>query len=198
MEGAYFYVGCWLLWLVATFFMKKTPERTALAAFALLMISSASLELKIGPMRAALSFFVLLFASCYGMVKQRPCSSLLMVWSTSGVAFAYAALRLLALFDPVWIWLDERWLLAWWLAIVSALFHRRLFARLVCVAMGGCQGEVVYALAIDRMAPDYVIGSFSFLDALAISVASLLVWEMIRFFAFQLEEKRPIRRTRQP
>lgn len=142
--------------------------------------------------------FCAFFSSCYVAVTQRPCGWLRMALSASGLAFAYAAFRLLALFDPVWIWLDGQWMLGWWMALISSLFHRRISARLLCLALGGCQGEVVYAMSILRMAPGYVLGSFSFLDALAISASSLLVWESIRFFSLQLEEKRPVRRTRQP
>ncbi|AEV19814.1 hypothetical protein GTCCBUS3UF5_25110 [Geobacillus thermoleovorans CCB_US3_UF5] len=198
MEGAYFYFFFWALWIAATFLMKKTVEQTKLAAFSLFMISSASMTVKISPIHMAASFFVLFFSSCYVAVTQRPCGWLRMALSASGLAFAYAAFRLLALFDPVWIWLDGQWMLGWWMALISSLFHRRISARLLCLALGGCQGEVVYAMSILRMAPGYVLGSFSFLDALAISASSLLVWESIRFFSLQLEEKRPVRRTRQP
>ncbi|MBB6283227.1 YphA family membrane protein [Geobacillus subterraneus] len=198
MEGMYFYFFFWSLWLVATFLMKKTAARTKLAVFALAMISSASLTVEVGRIHMALSFFVLFFSSCYTAVERKPYRPLLMALSASGLAFAYAAFRLLALFDPVWIWLDAQWMLAWWLALISCLFHRRLAARLLCLALGSCQGEAVYAAAIQRMAPDYVLGSFSFLDATAIGASCLLAWEMIRFLALQLEEKRPVGGTRQP
>ncbi|MBR2516703.1 hypothetical protein [Geobacillus sp.] len=197
MEGTYFYLFFWFIWIVATFLMKKTGERTRLAAFALVMISSASLTVEIGVVRATLAFFVLFLCSCYAAIEWRPCRLPFLALSASGLAFAYAAFRLLALFDPVWIWLDGQWMLAWWLVIVSSLFHRRFAARLLCLAFGGCQGEAVYAMAIHRMAPDYVLGSFSFFDAAAISASCLLIWEMIRFLSLQLEEKRPVRRARQ-
>ncbi|NNU83993.1 hypothetical protein ETC05_09080 [Geobacillus sp. BMUD] len=198
MEGVYFYFFFWALWIVATFLMKKTVERTKLAAFSLFMISSASITVKISPIQMGASFFVLFFSSCYVAVTQRPCGWLRMALSATGLAFAYAAFRLLALFDPVWIWLDGQWMLGWWLAFVSALFHRDATARLLCLALGGCQGEIVYAMAVSRMTPDDVIGAFSFLDAMSISASCLLVWESIRFLSLQLEEKRPVRRMRQP
>lgn len=59
MEGMYFYLFFWSVWLVATFFMKKTAVRTKLAVFALFMISSASLTVEVGSIHVALSFFVL-------------------------------------------------------------------------------------------------------------------------------------------
>ncbi|AOL34982.1 hypothetical protein BGM21_10965 [Geobacillus thermoleovorans] len=65
MEGAYFYFFFWALWIAATFLMKKTVERTKLAAFSLFMISSASMTVKISPIHMAASFFVLFFSSCY-------------------------------------------------------------------------------------------------------------------------------------
>ncbi|MEC5187619.1 hypothetical protein GGQ77_001366 [Geobacillus thermodenitrificans] len=198
MEGMYFYLFFWSVWIVATFFMKKTAVRTKLAVFALFMISSASLTVEVGSIHVALSFFVLFFFSCYTAVERRPCHPLLMALSASGLAFAYTAFRLLALFDPIWIWFDGQWMLAWWLALVSCLFHRGLVDRLLCLALGGCQGEAVYAAAIHRMGPDYVLGSFSFLDVTAISASCLLAWEMIRFLSLQLEEKRSVGRTRQP
>ncbi|MFC0297929.1 YphA family membrane protein [Geobacillus jurassicus] len=198
MEGACFYFFFWSLWIIATFLMKKSADRTKLAAFALLMISSASLTVKVGPFHAAASFFVLFFFSCYAAVKQRPCGWLRMALASSGLAFAYAAFRLLALFDPVWIWLDGQWMLAWWLAFVSVLFHRNVLARLLCLALGGCQGEIVYAMAVSRMASDDVLGSFSFLDAISIGASSLLVWESIRFLSMQFEEKRSVGGMRQP
>lgn len=42
MEGIYFYSFFWIIWIIATFFMKKSAWRTMLAAASLITIILSS------------------------------------------------------------------------------------------------------------------------------------------------------------
>jgi hypothetical protein len=198
MEGLYFYSFFWLIWMIATFFMKKTRQRTMLAASALITIILSSVSLYIGGFQVTLSFLFLFFLSCYFAAKQTLRKLLYLAIAALTIAFSYASFQLLVLFDPVWIWMDRAWMLAMILFIICFLFYENIQSRLLCLIIGSCQGEMLYSIITKRVSLSYVIGSFSFLDTVSISAFCLLIWTLLEQIAVYVNEKKQIRGTRQP
>jgi hypothetical protein len=174
MEGVYFYWCAWVCWIYATFLMKKTNERTYWAAGVLVLIIGSIHRVEAGFFSATYSFFVLVVASLYA-VQQSGIKLGNLVVSALSVAFLSASLRLLSVVDPVWVWMDERWMIAGSLACACLLLQRDASARMWTAVLGGCQGEVAYAAAVKGTFP-YTAGSLAFFDMLALACACLYVW----------------------
>ena len=198
MEGIYFYSFFWIIWMIATFFMKKTRQRTMVAAIALITIILSSASLYVGSFQVTLSFLFLFFLSCYFAAKQTRRKLLYLVIAALTIAFAYASFQLLALFDPVWIWMDRTWMLALMLFIICFLFYENIQSRLLCLMIGSCQGEMLYSIVSKRVSFSHVIGSFPFLDTVSISAFCLLIWTLFEQIAVYVDGKKQIRGTRQP
>jgi hypothetical protein len=198
MKGLYFYSFFWMIWMIATFFMKKTRQRTMLAAISLITIILSSVSLYIGSFHVTLSFLFLFFVSCYFAAKQTRRKLLYLVIAALTIAFAYTSIQLFVLFDPVWIWMDRTWMIAVMLFIICFLFYENIQLRLLCLIIGSCQGEVLYSIISKRVAFSYVIGSFSFLDTISISAFCLLIWTLFEHIAVYVDGKKQIRGTRQP
>lgn len=190
MEGIYFLSFFWILWITATFFMKKTCQRTMLAGAALIAIILSSVSLHIGSFRVTLSFLFLFFLSCYFVAKQTGRKLLYMVIAALTIAFAYASFQLLALFDPVWIWMDRTWMLAIVLVVICLLFYENIQSRLLCLVIGGCQGETLYSIISKKVSFPYVIGAFSFLDTVSVSAFCLLIWTLFEQIAVHVDRRR--------
>lgn len=198
MEGLYFYCFFWLVWMIATFFMKKTRQRTMVAAIALITIILSSASLYVGSFQVTLSFLFLFFLSCYFAARQTLRKLLYLVIAALTIAFSYASFQLLALFDPVWIWMDRTWMLALMLFIICFLFYENIQSRLLCLITGSCQGEMLYSIVSKRVSFSHVIGSFPFLDTVSISAFCLLIWTLFEQIAVYVDGKKQIRGTRQP
>ncbi|AEH47430.1 YphA family membrane protein [Parageobacillus thermoglucosidasius] len=197
MEGIYFYFFFWILWIISTFFMEKTRQRTMLAAAALIAIILSSVSLHIGSFHVTLAFLFLFCFACYFAAAQTCRKLLYMVIAALTTAFAYASFQLLALFDPVWIWMDRTWMLAMALVIICLLFYENIQSRLLCLVIGGCQGETLYSIVSQKVSFSHVIGSFSFLDTVSISAFCLLIWSLFEQITMHVSSKKTIKGTKQ-
>jgi hypothetical protein len=198
MDGIYFYSFFWIVWVIATFFMKKTAWRTMVAAVALITIILSSVSLNIGGFQVTLSFLFLFFLSCYYAAKQTRRKLVYMAIAVLTVAFAYTSFQLLVLFDPVWIWMDHRWMLATILVILCFLFYKNIQSRLLCLVIGSCQGEMLYSIISQKVSFSYIIGSYSFLDTVSLSACCTFIWALVDYIPVYIDGKKPIRGTRQP
>jgi hypothetical protein len=198
MDGIYFYSFFWIVWVIATFFMKKTAWRTMVAAAALITIIFSSVSLNIGGFQITLSFLFLFFLSCYYAAKQSRRKLVYMAIAVLTIAFAYTSFQLLVFFDPVWIWMDHRWMLAILLVILCFLFYENIQSRLLCLVIGSCQGEMLYSIISQKISFSYIIGSYSFLDTLSLSACCTFIWALVDYIPVYIDGKKPIRGTRQP
>jgi hypothetical protein len=198
MDGIYFYSFFWIVWVIATFFMKKTAWRTMVAAAALITIIFSSVSLNIGGFQITLSFLFLFFLSCYYAAKQSRRKLVYMAIAVLTVAFAYTSFQLLVFFDPVWIWMDHRWMLAILLVILCFLFYENIQSRLLCLVIGSCQGEMLYSIISQKISFSYIIGSYSFLDTVSLSACCTFIWALVDYIPVYIDGKKPIRGTRQP
>jgi hypothetical protein len=179
VEGVYFYWCSWVCWIFATFFMKKTKKRTVLAASVLITIILSAYNVTIGLFSVTFSFLFILFFAYYFVAKKTGWKLVYMFMATITVTLAYVSFHLLALVDPVWVWMDETWMLAMILMFVCLMFYHDVVSRLLSVIIGSCQGDILYAFVLKRFSFPYVIGSFSFLDALMISCTCIFVWSLL-------------------
>ncbi|WP_027408594.1 hypothetical protein [Anoxybacteroides tepidamans] len=178
MEGAYFYWCAWVCWIYATFLMKKTKKRTVLAAFMLVTIILSVHAVAIGPFSVMLSFLFVFFVSYCFIVQRSGWKFVYAFISMMAIAFVYASLQMFALIDPVWVWADQTWMLAILLMILCLMLGSNLSERLLYAAVGSCQGEIVYALAVKQIPLPYTVGSLSFFDLLSLLCACLIVWSI--------------------
>ncbi|NUK31248.1 hypothetical protein HT574_14445 [Parageobacillus sp. VR-IP] len=197
MDGIYFYSFFWIVWVIATFFMKKTAWRTMVAAVALITIILSSVSLNIGGFQITLSFLFLFFLSCYYAAKQSRRKLVYMAIAVLTIAFAYTSFQLLVLFDPVWIWMDRTWMLAIILLILCFLFYENIQSRLLCLVIGSCQGEMLYSIISHKISFSYIIGSYTFLDMVSLSACCMFIWALVDHIPVYIDGKKSIRGTRQ-
>jgi hypothetical protein len=89
---------------------------------------------------------------------------------------AYGSFQLFELFDPVWLILDRNWMFAVVLTYMIIMMHNDGFKRMITLIFGSIQGEIVYALVLDRYSIEIPVGSLQFLDVISISVCLILAW----------------------
>jgi hypothetical protein len=171
VDGIYFYWFSWILWVIYTFLMKKDKVRTLFAVILLILIMLSIYEATIGSFQLTLSYlFILVMAFYFVSLKTRWKLIYMLIGSTI-VTFAYVSFQLLALFDPVWVFLNPTWMLAIILTIITCMLYHDFYSRLLCFMIGSCQGDFLYAVILNDFSFPHVIGSLAFLDMLLISWA---------------------------
>ncbi|WP_199425933.1 YphA family membrane protein [Thermaerobacillus caldiproteolyticus] len=198
MEGIYFYIFFWMIWIIATFFMKKTERRTKLAAATLMTMALSRFGMNIGSFRVTLSFLFLLVSAYYLLAARQAVWNLAyMFLATITITFAYTSFRLLALCDPIWIWTNPTWMMAIILLIISFMFYRDMVARFLCLIIGSCQGDVLYAFVLKSFSFPYIIGSFSFFDTISVCCFCLLGWTLLEQLPLHVDLKKTAKGTKQ-
>lgn len=177
MEGLYFFWLAWMGWIWATFFLEKqNPFRIKIAGWLMVIIVSASFKLNIGYYEVNFSAFIitmLLFIETRG---KKTGAFLYLFLSSFILMLAYTSFMLFELFDPVWVFIDRKILIAAGSLYLTLLLHKTNHGRILSLIAGFLQGEIVFATILGKMEFPYLISSFAFLDSLLLSLAVLLAW----------------------
>jgi hypothetical protein len=179
VEGIYFYWLSWLIWIIYTFFMRKDRFRLFVCSHLLLLIILSAYEMTIGPFQFSFAYLFLLAVAYRFVMKRRGRAFIYFAFASAIVTITYVSFHLLALFDPVWIFMNETWMLACMLVCVTFALYRPFFSRLLLLTVGCCQGEFLYSFILRQFSFHNLIGSLFFFDGWMLSVSFLFAW---RFF----------------
>lgn len=182
MPGLIFLFSIWLIWIVVTFWMKKTNEfRFPIAAIILLLIILMPVHFDINRITISGSAIFLLLL-CYIIMTRLPFrKQLYLLFSIIAVMIGFAGLQLLELYDPVWMMLDRRIVYSFLFFVTSYfLFTNAILSRFLLIYTSLLQGELLYALILSKWQIQYLVGAMETFDLLAFITLVLLVEYMVR------------------
>lgn len=181
LEGLTFYWISWVFWIIATFFMKKGKARLCISIWLLLIIIFS-------PYSLSLYYFeisyvsILLLSSLFVMISTiKSFKAAYVLVSSFIVMIAYVCFLLYELIDPVWLFIPRNWMLAMLLFSLALLLHAQILSRLMIILLGSIQGELLYAYILNKYSFPYLIGSYAYLDAIALSAGLLAGWAGFEF-----------------
>jgi hypothetical protein len=178
MEGMFFYWFAWIGWTAVTFLMEKQALRTFYACALLFCVLFSTTLIEVGPYMFSGTFICFLFFVFLFIAWQRPLMSGYLLLSSFITMTAYAGFCLFELFDPVWIFMDRKWIMGFLLLYIVCMLVRETRERIVCLIMGMCYGDILFAFILNDIHMYYTVGAFPFLDIAAISCTFLLVWTL--------------------
>jgi hypothetical protein len=175
------------MWIYTTFVMDKTNVRFQLSFCLLLVIIASDYQVKLLDMNLNLALLILLGYG-YFVFGQQPTKKLINSIFVSGIiSLSYASFYLFAIYDPVLIIFEIKWMLAILMLILSLLFIDHSSSRISVLAIGLCHGEILYTLVILRLHPTKIIGDYYFLDVVACSLFLCSVWFLFESFVEKLQ-----------
>ncbi|HHY73152.1 MAG TPA: hypothetical protein GX497_07985 [Bacillus bacterium] len=176
MEGIYFYWFSWLCWVFTTFLMKKCKERTISSFVLLLSITVSNQFLQIAGYSVHASFLVLLLFSFIFLTKAKGLRLGYYLFCSLIITIGYASFQLFELFDPVWLIIDRKWLLAFVMLYLTLMLIEDFYYRVSLAIIGVCNGELLYSFILKKFSFYIEIGDFPFLDALAVIIFFIVSW----------------------
>jgi len=179
VEGGYFYWLSWFLWIIYTFFAPKNRVRLLACIYILLLIILSAYDVTIGSFRISLAYVLMLCVSYFFVMKRTGMTFIYFAFTSASMTMLYAAFHFLLLFDPVWVFVDATWLLAFALLLASFSLYRTFYDRLLVLTVGCCQGDFLYAFVLKQFSFPHVVGSLLFLDGWAFAAACLFVWKWL-------------------
>lgn len=183
MEGLYFYWLAWIGWIWTTFFMdKKNPARLKIAFWLLAAILAAPYNYKMLNFDYHLSGIIIaifLFIETKGMKMG---AFLNLFFSAFIMMLAYTSFLMFELFDPAWVLVDRKILIAAVGVCLGILLQKNDYDRALLIISGFLQGEILYSAILWKFHFPYLISSLAFLDTLAVSMAILVAGSALKSF----------------
>jgi hypothetical protein len=180
MEGLYFYWLAWIGWILATFFMEKTnPVRRKMAAGILAVLIAVPYQMDVLVFNVNLAAFVIVIFLFFETRKKKLAEFMYLFLSSFIIMLAYASFLIFELLDPVWVLFDRRLMLAVAGFYLSILLQKKKSNRMIILAGGFLQGEILYGTVLLKFQFPYTISSLAFLETLIISVSMIVAWSAI-------------------
>ena len=180
MEGEIFYWTCWAFWIYLTFLLEKqNPYRIKLAASVLIVLILSNIQIKVSVFEIQASGLFILGIS-YLFISQEKRTAIIYYFICAVIiSITYVTFHLFEIFDPIWIIFKKEWMMGivlWYLAI---LLQKTLKGRLLILFAGGMQGEILYALILNKFQFPYLIGAYASLDVCSLTVLLLVGWSAL-------------------
>jgi hypothetical protein len=188
VEGSVFYWVCWSVWVIFTFIInKQNPYRLKITAFILVLLILANFHCTIAGFNFNMGGLFLLFLS-YSLTYKKQVKTITYFFICSFiVTIAYVSFRLFEISDPVWIIFNKDWMIGIICCFLAILLQKRLKDRLLIIASGTMQGEILYGYMLDKYDFSYLIGSLDYLDIFSCSAVLLIGWSCLENASFYFE-----------
>lgn len=184
MDGLIFFMIFWFCWIITTFFYSKiNPDRFFFSAWTLVAILISNTFVHINGVLINLTgLWMMITGFLYG--AKLPWKHLLyFMLSSFIIMLSTVCFLLFELFDPVWVLIKREWLMAIIISFVTWLLESKKKQRLVILMLGMIQGELLYAIILLKYPFYYPVSSLPFLDALAISIAFIIILNIVESLA---------------
>ncbi|MBD1378627.1 YphA family membrane protein [Metabacillus arenae] len=189
MEGTIYYWLMWAGWITATFLLKKNKQRTFISLFILLNIIVSPHFVKIHSFYVNSSYFLFFFISLIILSAGKYSRTFRNLLLGTGLSFGYAGILLFELYDPVWFFIESKWLLSFLIGGFCIYFMESFFARVSLFYLSICQGEFLFYLVISKFQGRLEVGAFPFLDLAAVGSLFLFAWTMYETIAIMFDQQ---------
>jgi hypothetical protein len=177
VDGILYLWLIWGIWIFTTFMMNKAhPYRFHYSFICLVLLCVFPYGLKVGSVEVAVPVFVLGLICIHYIRIYSLKEKLYMLVAILAMGMLYAGIGLVAIYDPVLMFIDRNLIMALSLAFLSIFFYNAssyLF-RMIAVAGSSIVGEVFMSIPLKNVGFFYPIGGPVYLDVLAISIGILL------------------------
>lgn len=188
MDGSVFYLVYWGLWIILSFILsKQNPYRLKLSALILVLIILANSHFPLAGFDIYTGGLFLLFLSYAFSYKEKFKTILYLFICSFIVMIAYVAFHLFEIYDPVWIIFNKDWMMGICITYLAILLQKGLRGRLLMIASGTMQGEILYAYILRKFDFPYSIGTLSYLDTFALTSVLLVGWSCLENAGFYFE-----------
>lgn len=182
VDGILYLWLIWGIWIFTTFMMNKAnPYRFHYSFICLVLLCVFPYGLKVSSVEVAVPVFVLGLICIYYIRIFSLKEKLYMLVAILAMGMLYAGIGLVAIYDPVLMFIGRNLIMALSLAFLSILFYSSssYMFRMIAIAGSSIVGEVFMSISLKNVGFSYPIGGHVYLDVLAISTGILLA---IRLF----------------
>ncbi|WP_316569779.1 hypothetical protein [Neobacillus sp. YIM B06451] len=198
MEGYLYYLAAWLSWVYLVFLAgSRLRSMKGLQAAILLSIIASPIHFQAGDSRVFLGGISIFLYSLIHIVRENGKEKAYFIVCSFTMSLLYCSISFFELFDPVVFIIKKEWFLASVLALLVPILYGPLKWRLLVAVIGMVQGEILYALVLQKNSLPFEAGGFAFLDTMSLVAAVTVSWSVIeRCSAWLGSSLKPIEKGR--
>ncbi|MGM0751274.1 MAG: YphA family membrane protein [Bacillota bacterium] len=177
MDGILYFWLLWGIWIYTTFMMKKAhPYRFRYSFMCLVLLCLFPYGVKVGSVEVAAPVFIIGLICIHYLRIFSLREKLYMLVAILTMGMLYAGIGLVAIYDPVLMFIDRNLIIALFLAFLGVLFYSSssYMHRMIAITGSSIVGEVFLSIPLKKVGFMYPIGGPVYLDVLAISTGILL------------------------
>lgn len=172
-EFYYFWLS-WFLWIIITFFIPKERARTAFMSWILLTMIGSQIHLEIyDHYLISLAYIGLIIGTIIFYQLQTNLLSQAIIILI--VTFSLISLKIFLSIAPIWLIFSESLMIVIMSTILTLLFTKELYKRLVILISSLCLTDLLYNIILFYYFDMMHIGQITFLYELTLGVVILLV-----------------------
>lgn len=176
-DGTLYYWFMWMGWVITTFLIEKgrTRDMMVLVLLTGIILSGLSVPFQLGSVNTAFLFFL-----CVGLAYVIVQSNQLLYYVTSCfiLATAYVSLELFALYDPVKLIFNKKYMIIFILTAMLIVLSKTKKDQFFIPLIGLFIGDTLHQLIIYRLIGKIGIGSMYVMDILA-STTMMLIFMVV-------------------
>jgi hypothetical protein len=190
VEGIVFLGIAWLVWIIATFFMKRNSiDRSKISFMVLILIILSPFQFSFFDFQlntAAVTLYLYLLKE---VIQLKNKIGLYLFITSFIIMLAYVSFLMLELYDPVWVIFDRKWMIGIILVYLCLLLEGNKKLRYYTILIGTLQGEWLFSLILNRFSFSYPVGTYAFFDTVGLSLFLLGTWNMLELATVFLENQ---------
>ena len=188
LEGIIFLGVAWVIWIIATFFIKRTSkDRFKIAFIVLLLIILSPFETSFFDFQFnAAAVFLYLYLLVEVAYLNRKTGYYLFL-STLILMLAYVSFLLMELYDPILVIFERKWMVSFILVYLCLLLEDNKKLRYYSILIGTLHGELIFSFILKKITLTYPVGTFPFFDTIASALILLSAWTVLEFATVFLE-----------
>ncbi len=198
LDGVLYLWFFWIVWVISTFLLPRTnPYRIHIALLSLLTIIIFPFTVKMGNVSFSLPLFLLVGCSFFLIRKYGLASKLYMLVGALIIGMVYASFYFFAIYDPVWIIIEEKFLLTSILLMFIFLLYSsslQFMQRIHVLIQGTAIGEGLLTVEYQYIGFPKTVGDVAFLDTISLTIAIIYVihlgYQLSSFFTVKFTTRK--------
>lgn len=184
IDGLIFFWLGWFLWIIVTFLIRKSKQRTNLACWILLTLLCSNIYFTIESYHISLTFLILLGGAI--LLLARLPRFMYHIFISFTIMIGYAAMLLWEKNTPVWLFLPRFILIPLISVIMINMLARGVHNRLVTGLLGISAGELIYSIILSGYDLQEAIGEMGFLDNLMVTIVLIVFLDILQKGKYKL------------
>jgi len=188
LEDLLFYWFSWILWVIVTFFFKKTRARFYLAVWILIVMIVKPLTIPGIQGDISLAYIFLTLGAMIWIGQTIKWHHFLSMITMTSLAFLYAALQLSYWFSPVIFLIHETWLVAVIMVFVTLLVVSKPHNRVPWLIVACCIGNFWQAVVVSPLTSGLHLGFNHFFNDVSAMVILLVAWHVVERLIYEFSK----------